>query len=82
MMSVVLAAKAAQSHGSFFVAAVVDRLLSAADVIVARFTVVVIVPRRCGVAGSGRPVADIRPANADGSCTPIAAGDFGPEAAA
>lgn len=77
-----MAAKAAKSHGSFFVTAVVDRLLSAADVIVARFTVGAIVPRRCGVAGSGRPVADTRPANVDGSCTPTAAGDFGPEAAA
>ena len=56
--------------------------LSATDVIAARFTVVAIVPWRCGVAGSGRPVVDIRQANADGSCTPIAAGDFAPEAAA
>jgi hypothetical protein len=41
------------------VAAVVDvMLLSVADVIVAMFTVVVMVPYKCGVARSGRPVAE------------------------
>ena len=49
-----------------------NRLLSATDVIAARFTVVAIVPwRNCGVASSGRPVVDTRRANADGSCTPL-----------
>jgi hypothetical protein len=47
-------------HGSLFVAAVHVMLLSVADILVAMFTVVVMVPYECGVARSGRPVARIR----------------------
>jgi hypothetical protein len=76
------AAKKASVLGFFFASIVDSRLLFVADATAVKSTAVARVPRRCGIAASGRPVAATRRANAGGKCMPIEAADIAPEAAA
>jgi hypothetical protein len=76
------AAKKAHVLGFSFASIVANRLLSVADATAVKSTAVACVPRRCGIAGNGRPVAATRRANAGGRCMPIGAADIAPEAAA
>jgi hypothetical protein len=77
-----LAAKTTLILGCFFVAVAVSRSVSAADVTVAKCTVVVIAPWRRDAAGSGRLGAAIRRVNAGGRCMLTAAANIAPEGAA